>query len=106
MPTKVYNKLVRDKIPDIIAQSGKRAEISTLNDIDYKNALKSKLLEEVQEFIESEEKEEMADILEVLYALMEVKDTSMEQVQALLLHKRAERGAFKDKIFLKEVQSK
>lgn len=72
----VYNKLVRDKIPEIINASGKKANIKYLKGKKYKEALKNKLVEEVNEFLKAKTKEELleefADILEVLYAIDDV----------------------------------
>ncbi len=101
---KVYNKLVRDKIPEIIEQSGKLCEISILSDEEYLTALDKKLNEELQEFRQSGEIEELADILEVAYAIAQAKGYSIEQLQSLREEKKTARGAFDKKLFLKWVK--
>jgi predicted house-cleaning noncanonical NTP pyrophosphatase (MazG superfamily) len=98
------NKLVRDKIPEIIKSQGKKCETSILSDSTYKEALLEKLLEEVDEIKEASDKEhkteEIADLLEVLYTYMDVLDISMEDVEKLRQKKRKKRGGFLKKIFL------
>ena len=101
---KVYNKLVRDKIPEIIEQSGKLCEISVLSDEEYLTALDKKLNEELQEFRQSGEIEELADILEVVYAIAQAKGYSIERLQSLREEKKTARGAFDKKLFLKWVK--
>ena len=71
MRTKVYNKLVRDKIPEIIEASGKTCTCETLRDGQYIEFLNQKLLEEVNEYLESGLVEELADIGEVMHAILE-----------------------------------
>ncbi len=71
---RVYNKLVRDNIPDIIRKNGEIPCISILDDDKYLDELKTKLIEETNEFIESEELMELADILEVVEYFMEAKE--------------------------------
>ena len=99
----VYNKLVRDKIPAIIEQSGKKAICQTLSDEEYIKQLNTKLLEEVNEYYESGSLEELADIGEVMHAILSYKNISIEEFQKARMDKLEQRGGFKDKIFLKEV---
>ena len=66
---KTYNKLVRDKIPEIIEKDNKKCEIKILNDEEYKKALSLKLVEEANEFLESNNIDELADVLEVIDAI-------------------------------------
>lgn len=99
-----YNKLVRDNIPAIILEKeGKVAVTSTLSGRDLDNALMEKLGEELAEFTADRSEEEMADILEVLYALAGNSDSAWSSVERKRLDKRAERGGFEDGIFLIEV---
>ena len=89
---KVYDKLVRDMIPDIIAQNGETPVIHTASDAEYWQRLKEKLLEEVTEFIEDESKSEMADVLEVIYAICKYKGFDLETVEKLRFEKKVARG--------------
>ena len=102
---RLYNKLVRDKIPEVIQENeGKNAKIRILNDEEYLKELNIKLKEEVEEYLACGEIEELADIEEVLRALVEIKGKSLEEFDNLRLSKVEIRGAFKDKIFLESVE--
>ncbi len=102
---RLYNKLVRDKIPEVIQENeGKNAKIRILNDEEYLKELNIKLKEEVEEYLASGEIEELADIEEVLRTLVEIKGKSLEEFDNLRLSKVEKRGAFKDKIFLESVE--
>jgi len=103
MRTITHNKLVRDKIPQIIEQAGKSCIYETLPDNQYFQMLNKKLLEEVTEYLESGTVEELADIGEVLYAILVFKNVSMEEYQKIRLDKRNARGGFTERILLKEV---
>jgi predicted house-cleaning noncanonical NTP pyrophosphatase (MazG superfamily) len=97
---KNYNKLVRDLIPEIIQKSGNKCVISTLNDEDYAKELEKKLLEEVNEYLSDKTAEELADILEVVYALCDNLGHSADELAAVYQKKHDERGGFRNKIFL------
>lgn len=97
---KEYNKLVRDKIPEIIEKSGAKAITRTLTDEEYKEFLLKKLIEEVEEFHESKSLEEMADISEVMYALYDAYGFSAYAVILAREAKIRDRGAFTQKILL------
>jgi predicted house-cleaning noncanonical NTP pyrophosphatase (MazG superfamily) len=101
--TKVNNKLVRDKIPEVIAKSGKESRCRILEADEYRTELNKKLLEECSEWIESSEATEIADILEVLRAIADVKGFDWEKIEGLRVEKCKERGGFKEKIFLLDV---
>ena len=105
MPTHIYNKLVRDKIPRIIEANGQTASIRTLSKDEYLQALKVKLMEEVQEFNDSEALEELADVLEVVRALAKHLGSDSEKLDKLQAAKRAERGGFEKRLFLEQVTS-
>ena len=96
----LYNKLVRDKIPEIIAQQGESANIRILNGKEYTVALEQKLDEETAEFHKEKNLEELADILEVVYALAENLGKSRAELQEVYEKKHQERGGFRDRIFL------
>jgi len=99
-----YNKLVRDKIPEIIKNKGAVPITHIANDEEYWQKLKEKLQEEVDEFLEDETEEELADILEVIYAICDFKKIDKEKLELLRKKKAKERGGFKDKIILDETK--
>lgn len=99
----IYNKLVRDKIPQIIEADGKRCTCEILSDEDYKKLLDEKLTEELSEYQESEDIEELADMYEVMLAIIKSKGYTKEQFEQIRKEKADKRGGFKDKVFLKEV---
>lgn len=100
---KVYNKLVRDKIPEIIAKDNRKPITTILNNKDYLIELNRKIQEEVKEYLESNSIEELADIVEVIYGILEVKNISIEEFENVRKSKVQKRGAFKEKIFLEKV---
>ena len=101
---KEYNKLVRDLIPSIVNQSGKKCDIETLSNEDYLIKLSEKLDEEVAEYHESQDHEELADILEVIYAIAESTGCSENELNSLRKNKAEKRGRFSQKILLKTVE--
>lgn len=100
---KIYNKLVRDKIPDIIKASGKICEIIIADEKEKYSLLEDKLKEEVNEYLEDKNLEELADIMEVLFGLAEALGYSEEDLLKARNKKLNERGGFKDGIILKSV---
>ena len=103
MTIKTYNKLVRDKIPAIIETSGKKAVFRVLSDADYVKALDDKLREEVKEYLDSGNLEEIADIAEVLEAIRAARGYAESDFIRVKKEKHAVRGGFAEKIFLTEV---
>ena len=101
---KVYNKLVRDRIPEIIKSEGRNVQIKILNDEEYRCELNKKLQEEVKEYIEDNNIEELADIVEVIYGILNSMDVSIEEFEKVRKDKAEKRGAFKEKIFLEEAE--
>lgn len=97
-----YNKLVRDKIPEIITQKGRMPVTHIAGEAEYWEKLKEKLLEEFEEFKKGESPEEFADILEVLDAIADYKKFDKKEVAKIKESKAGERGKFKDKIILDE----
>ena len=95
-----YHKLVRDKIPEIIKDHNEIPNIRILDDEEYTLALEQKLDEEVAEYHKDRNLEELADILEVVYALAENLGYRKEDLQDLCDRKRDTRGGFRDRIFL------
>lgn len=104
MGLKYYDKLVRDRIPEIIEGKGNDCIVRTLDDAQYRTKLDEKLAEEVAEFSESHLPEELADILEVVYAAAEAWGSSAEEVEQIRIRKQAERGGFARRILLECVR--
>ncbi len=96
----IYNKLVRDRIPEIIAASGKTCETVVLDLVDYRTHLQAKLREELAEYDESRAIEELADVVEIIRALAESEGVSPEQFEAIRLDKAEARGAFRKRLLL------
>lgn len=103
---KTYNKLVRDKIPEIIKSKGEYCKTKILNDDKYIKALDAKLFEECAEYQNSKNVEELADILEVVYAIAEYKNISRETLEKTHIEKAQKHGKFKQKIMLIESEVK
>ena len=101
----VYNKLVRDKIPQIIEKAGKKPIIRILSDDELPLYLEMKLEEEVKEYRESKNPEELADILEVIVTLAKTQGVSFEDLMILQAEKRFRNGSFKEKILLIETEA-
>lgn len=97
-----HNKLVRDKIPQILEGKGIKANYDTLTDEQYEKCLEGKLHEEVLEYLVSRSVEELADVAEVVYALLDFKGVSLEDFNKIVEEKRAVRGGFKDRIYLRD----
>lgn len=104
MATKAYHKLVRDRIPEIIEADGKTFVCETLADEDYLHLLDAKLTEELSEYQESHSLEELADLLEVLRAVVKARGWTWEELERVRQDKAAQRGGFEKKILLKEVR--
>lgn len=99
-----YNKLVRDKIPEIILKNdNKQAKTRKLSDEEYIFELNKKIQEELSEYLESGDVEELADLEEVLRAILDYKDVSYEEFEKIRLSKVEKRGAFKDRIYLEGI---
>ncbi len=101
--TTEYDKLIRDKIPQIIESKGKSCETSILSDKQYIIYLRKKLQEEVDEFLADDNLEELADITEVIHALAGAKGYSVEDLERVRVKKREEKGGFEERIVLKKV---
>ncbi len=97
-----YNKLVRDKIPEYIKSKGATPISHIADEAEYWQKLKEKLFEEIEEFNKDENAEEIADILEVLEAVIKYKKFNMEEVLEIKEKKALDRGKFNDRIILDE----
>ncbi|MCL7748776.1 nucleoside triphosphate pyrophosphohydrolase [Halalkalibacter alkaliphilus] len=106
MPT--YNKLVRDRIPEVIEKSGKKFRTEILDANTYEKELRVKLKEEMDELLQAESiearVEEMADLLEVLYSLSRHDGVEPEEIERVRQRKYDERGGFQEKILLIDVE--
>lgn len=100
---KIYNKLVRDKIPQIIEESGRKYDIRIADKEEQYELLEAKLEEEVKEFLEAKNIEEIADVMEVLFGLAESLGCSEEELIRKRKEKREECGGFKEGIVLEKV---
>ena len=106
MRVKKYHKLVRDKIPEIIELSGKTCVTEILSDEDYLRMVDAKLDEEMAEYHKDQNIEELADLMEVIYAAAIARGYTLEQFEQVRADKAEKRGAFEKKILLKEVIEK
>ena len=95
-----YNKAVRDKIPEIIKSSGKNCNIKKLDDSEFLVELEKKLIEELSEYQKSKDIGELADILEVIYRISELKGISPVELDNVRKTKSEKRGKFDDNLFL------
>ena len=101
---KIFNKLVRDKIPDVIRKNGEIPTIRILDDEEYIKELNKKLKEEINEYLADESIEELADVEEVLRALVELKGVSYEDFNKIREEKCEKRGAFNARVFLENTK--
>ena len=98
-----YNKLVRDKIPEVIQASGKTCETEILSEAEYLKMLDAKLDEELAEYHKDQNIEELADLLEVIYAAAKARGYTVAQLEHVRQKKAEERGGFEKRILLKSV---
>jgi predicted house-cleaning noncanonical NTP pyrophosphatase (MazG superfamily) len=101
-----YHKLVRDHIPEIIEASGKTCKIEILSDEEYLRMVDAKLDEELAEYHKDQSIDELADLMEVIYAAAIARGYTLEQLEAIRLEKAIQRGSFEKKILLLEVFEK
>lgn len=101
---RVFNKLVRDNIPDICKNNGQTPKYEVLDDKKYKFELKKKLKEETGEFLFSDNIEELADIVEVVEALANANGSSFDAVMRIKGEKAIKNGKFEKKLYLKSVK--
>jgi predicted house-cleaning noncanonical NTP pyrophosphatase (MazG superfamily) len=95
-----YNKAIRDKIPEIIAESGKKCNIKHLEDESFLAELEKKLVEEVNEYAKSKDVEELADLLEVIYRISELRGINSNELDEIRQDKAEKRGKFASNLFL------
>ena len=103
----MYNKLVRDNIPDIIKSNGEKPIIEILDEQSYKKELENKLIEECNEVVNSSGEdriEELADLLEVMITISNLENKTIDDVDKIRVKKKEKRGGFSKKIYLKDVE--
>ncbi len=101
----IYNKLVRDRIPENInSMEGRKCNFKILKDDEYLKELDKKLFEEAHEFIEEHSIEELADLMEVIFAIMKDRNISIEDIENARKIKNNKKGSFNDKIYLIDVE--
>ena len=98
-----YDKLIRDRIPEVIEAKGNKAIVEVLDNESYKKYLDIKLGEELAEYMEDDSVEELADLVEVVYALLEFKGVALDEFEKIRVSKVENRGGFKNRLLLKEV---
>lgn len=106
MATKIYNKLVRDLIPDIIEESGNECRTRILSDKEYLEMIDMKLDEELCEYHQDQNIEELADLLELIQAAAVARGYTLDELESVRAEKAKKRGGFKKKIFLIDVTEK
>lgn len=101
---KTYNKLVRDKIIDIIEADGRVAKYRVLDNKEFRNELNKKLQEEVKEYLEDNNVEELSDIVEVIYGILNSMGISVQEFEKVRKGKKEKKGAFEKRIYLEEAE--
>ncbi|WP_313893414.1 nucleoside triphosphate pyrophosphohydrolase [Psychrobacillus sp.] len=106
----IYNKLVRDLIPQVIEKSGSKVTTRILDKSEYLTEFKNKLHEEVQEYTDTDNRqdalEELADILEIIHAALSIYEATFEELDKIRVAKKEKRGGFEEGIYLIEVEDK
>ena len=95
-----HNKAIRDKIPEIIEKSGHSSNVKTLSDEEFLIEIEKRLSEEVSEYQNDKNPEELADILEVIYRIAKLRGISQEALEKIRIKKSEERGSFEKNLFL------
>jgi len=103
MAVREINKLVRDRIPGMIVENGEMPEFRLLDDEEFLNALEMKLIEEVTEYLESKNLEELADILQVICTISELIGGGQRELEYIRDEKANERGGFDMRMFLESI---
>lgn len=99
----IYDKAIRDKIPEIIEATGKRATVEVVDKQTFNRYLEDKLSEELAEYLEEGHIEELADLVEVIYGLLELNSVTLEEFESIRAKKAEVRGGFSKRLVLKEV---
>ena len=96
----VYNKLIRDRIPEIIESNGQTCICKVLDEQAYLAALDAKLSEELAEYQQDHSLEELADLLEVIHAVIKARGSTLQNVEAIRAEKARQRGGFDKRLYL------
>ena len=99
-----YDKLVRDRIPEVVRENDERPVTHRVDGEAYRDRLADKLVEEAAEYAESRDAEELGDVLDVVAAIREARDVDAEELDELRAEKTAERGGFADGVVLERVE--
>lgn len=94
------SKVVRDRIPEIIKFSGRECTVNEVSDLSFLPELENKLKEEIEEYFKSRELEELADLLEIIYRIAELRSSSKDCLESLRLKKKEEKGGFEKNLLL------
>jgi len=101
---KQYNKLIRDRIPIIIQEQGKKPIIQEIiSDKEFEEYLGKKLIEESKEYFDSKQIEELVDIMELIYSLLSLRGINPSKFEKMRVDKKAERGGFEKRLLLLKV---
>ena len=107
---KIYNKLIRDRIPEIIAKDGNTADIIILSEESFKQAIKEKLIEEANEVCDADNRDEvlseLADLQEAMDTIKQMYNINTLEVNTIQAVKALQRGKFDKKLYLKSVKEK
>ena len=108
MSRKIYNKLIRDKIPEIIKVDKRNPKIRIMDDEEYRQELFNKVIEEAKELIRTNGKtkemiKEIGDIYEVIDTIIKTYDLNKDEIKEVQDKRRFERGGFEKKLFLEYV---
>jgi len=101
-----YHKAIRDKIPEIIEESGHSCNVKSLTDSEFLVELEKKLIEELEEYRERKSIEELVDIIEVIQRISELRGISIEDLEKLRKAKAEKRGIFEKNLFLIDTNQK
>ena len=99
-----FDKLVRDEIPDVIESNGEDPTIHVVDGEEYSDRLVEKLDEEVQEYRDSRDVEELADVLEVVHAIRKERGISSDELAEIRSRKAEQRGRFDEGVVLERVE--
>jgi predicted house-cleaning noncanonical NTP pyrophosphatase (MazG superfamily) len=101
---KIYKKLVRDRIPEMIEENNQVGEFYIFPESDFEDELTLKMQEEIGEYLTSKNPEELADILEILMELAKIRDIPFSEIETIRQKKLNDRGGFSKRIFLVKVR--